>query len=150
MPGKTTSHVTGLIILLALATGSVLLAAEEDSEAYMIAQGRVTYKVYCANCHGAMGLGDGVLSEYLTVDPSDLTQIQANNGGVFPSDATQATIDGRVPVRGHGSKEMPVWGDAFQKTLQPTWKDASDEERATGKIREVVQFLKSIQEPNPN
>ncbi len=40
---------------------------------------------------------------------------------------------------------MPVWGDAFQKTLQPTWTDETDEERAERKIEEVVAYLESIQ-----
>ena len=49
-------------------------------------------------------------------------------------------------MKAHGGREMPIWGEAFQQTLQPTWKEVSDEERAQLKIVEVVYYLESIQE----
>jgi len=133
-------------VLITLATAPAAAQTGQSSEAFMIAQGRVTYRVYCANCHGDDALGDGNLAEYLTVEPTDLTLLKKKNRGVFPTDEVFASVDGRKQVRGHGLKEMPVWGDAFQKVLQPTWKDESNEQRATRKVHEVVAFLKSIQQ----
>jgi hypothetical protein len=40
---------------------------------------------------------------------------------------------------------MPVWGDAFQKSLQPSWTEETDDDRARRKIAEVVAFVQSIQ-----
>ena len=116
------------------------------SDTYLIAKGHVTYRVYCASCHGPEGRGDGNLAELLKVRPADLTRLSAENDGVFPRQRVHATIDGRQEIKGHGSRDMPIWGEAFQKTLRATWKDMTDEERAQLKIVEVVYFLESIQE----
>jgi mono/diheme cytochrome c family protein len=146
---QTASLITLCVIAslsLAVLTSDSARAADETADAvYLIAQGRVTYKVYCASCHGAKGEGDGTLAEYLTVEPTDLTRLAGQAGGAFPSERVRRAIDGRDQIRGHGNKEMPVWGDAFQRTLQPTWKEETDEERAERKILEVVSFLESIQ-----
>ena len=32
------------------------------------------------------------------------------NGGVFPFEHVYAAIDGRLGIRVHGTREMPVWG----------------------------------------
>jgi hypothetical protein len=53
-------------------------------------------------------------------------------------------IDGRKEVRGHGRREMPVWGDAFQ----PTEGDPLDPERvqtAEKRIDELVAYLRTLQ-----
>ena len=118
----------------------------EASDAYLTAKGRVTFRVYCANCHGAKGKGDGTLAEILKQRPTDLTQLSKNNDGVFPREEIHQVIDGRSNVQSHGAREMPIWGEAFQNVLQPTWKEISDEERAQLKIVEVVYYLESIQE----
>ena len=57
------------------------------------------------------------------------------------------TIDGREQVRGHGMREMPVWGDVFQTSVaDPLAADGSGEERARTKIHELVLYLETIQE----
>jgi mono/diheme cytochrome c family protein len=110
----------------------------------MMVKGRVTYRIYCTSCHGPTGRGDGNLAQYMNVPPANLTQLAANaEGGVFPTDQLHDIIDGRKPgVRGHGAKEMPVWGDVF-KALDTV---ADDEEMVSQKISELVVFLESIQE----
>ncbi len=120
-------------------------AASAEMDALKIAKGKVTFRIYCSNCHGDGGRGDGNLAELLSVPPANLTIIAARNGGRFPTMQVRALVDGRETVRGHGLKEMPVWGDAFQKSLQPTWTEETDEERAERKIEEVVAYLESIQ-----
>ncbi len=37
-----------------------------------------------------------------------------NNGGVFPFVRVYESIDGRVALRAHGSRDMPVWGDVYK------------------------------------
>jgi len=58
-----------LTLLLSVVVAVPAAEAEEDT-AFMIAKGRVTFRVYCINCHGAKGLGDGTLAELLTVKSS--------------------------------------------------------------------------------
>jgi hypothetical protein len=51
-------------------------------------------------------------------------------------------IDGRQPVRGHGSIEMPVWGDVFRTGNTPN--DAAIRDR----IVALVRYLEGIQARN--
>lgn len=102
--------------------------------------GRATYRVYCASCHGTSGQGDGSVAEHLRVAPSDLTRIAERNGGEFPTEQVHEIIDGRTLLRGHGSKDMPVWGDAFLMTA-----GNENEDAVRAKIRDVTSYLASIQ-----
>jgi len=54
------------------------------------------------------------MAAYLKPPPSDLTQLTKQNNGVFPFAEVVKTIDGRSEVKGHGSREMPVWGKVFR------------------------------------
>ncbi len=99
--------------------------------------GRATFEVYCASCHGKSATGDGQLAAMLTKRPADLTGIAMRNGGTFPTDQVARIIDGKRPVRGHGGGEMPVWGDAFAKSV--------DAQPPDEKIRRLVAYLESIQ-----
>ena len=116
-----------------------------ESPGFAVASGRVTFQRYCASCHGSKALGDGNVAQYLKVPPSDLTRLIAKHGE-FPEEMVYQYIDGREPVAGHGTREMPVWGEVFQSTLamQPT--SAEDGESRAGRlIYQLVEYLKSIQ-----
>ena len=132
-------------MLLVLSAAGPADSTTEDT-AFLVAKGRVTYRVYCINCHGAKAKGDGTLAELLTVQPTDLTLLTKDNNGTFPADRVMKSIDGREQIRGHGMKEMPVWGDVFQTTrAEPSGEDETAEERAHRKIRELVLYLDSVQ-----
>src|SRR5713101_3058816 len=73
--------------------------------------GKRVYVNRCAVCHGLSGKGDGPLATQLKTPVADLTQIQKNNGGVFPFDRLYGVIDGREAVAADGPREMPVWGN---------------------------------------
>jgi len=102
--------------------------------------GAPTFRTYCAPCHGADGKGEGPRADSLRYHPADLSQIAARNGGSFPFEKVVRIVDGRVPVKGHGAPDMPVWGDAFKNA------DARyDDKRVREKIREVVDYLRTLQ-----
>ena len=141
---------TVFALALAAIVTPLALAAPTDQATdttVKVFKGKVTFRIYCSNCHGEEGRGDGNLAEMLSVPPTDLTAISRDNNGVFPTDLIIKLVDGRETVKGHGLKEMPVWGDAFQRSLQPSWTEESDEARALRKVQEVVAFVESIQEP---
>lgn len=144
----------GVVVLLALAglpagagTAQEEAAQEEDSEALKAAKGRVTFRVYCSNCHGADAKGDGKLAPLLSVKPADLTRlVTPKDKGEFPAERVRQSIDGRAEVAGHGYREMPVWGDVFQ----PTDSEMSEPEKvdvAKRKIGELVAYLRTLQAP---
>ena len=112
---------------------------------YSAFNGSVTYRSYCSNCHGAGGRGDGFVAETLRERPSDLTRLAARNEGVFPADRVRAVIDGRTEVRSHGRREMPLWGDIF---LWPEEDSPERREHVKRKIGELVEYLRSIQQPD--
>ena len=146
-----------LALGLLLGAGAGPLAALQEAEepeghrGFMAAKGRVSYRVYCSNCHGPDARGNGNLAQYLTVKPSDLTRLTAENEGRFPEELLAEVIDGRRPVRGHGGKEMPIWGDVFQHSLSETTPagDETGEERARRKIKELVLYIETIQSGGP-
>ena len=75
--------------------------------------GEAEYRASCGACHGIDAKGNGPMAAYLKPTPSDLTRLAKKNNGVFPFAAVVQTIDGRSEVKGHGSREMPVWGNVF-------------------------------------
>lgn len=147
--GRTRRVPSGFAVALAvgvaLAGWSGLRALDaEEGVVYSAFNGKQTYKTFCVNCHGAAAKGDGYLVDSLKTRPTDLTVLAKQNGGVFPEDRVRASIDGTVEVKGHGMREMPVWGDVF---LWPEGESPERREHVTRKIGELVEFLRSIQEP---
>lgn len=105
-----------------------------------VVAGSEVFRLYCAVCHGTSGRGDGPLADSMRRRPANLTEIMKRNGGAFPADQIYRTIDGRQPVRGHGGPDMPVWGDAFQRSAE-----GLDEAGVRARIESLVRYLESIQ-----
>ena len=102
--------------------------------------GAEVFRTYCASCHGTSARGDGPLASSMTRKPANLTEIAKRNGGLYPQELVFKTIDGRQKVRGHGGPDMPVWGDAFEKS-----REAGDQERVKAVIQSLVDYIESIQ-----
>lgn len=102
----------------------------------------------CASCHGRDAKGAGFLTRlFRGINPGDLTQLAANNGGEFPSDRAFEVIDGRAEVAAHGERDMPVWGDRYWETAMSQYgPDEFNEQRAENRMRDLVVFLEAIQE----
>lgn len=93
-----------LALLAVMAVGSTReIAAEEP--------GAILYQRYCAACHGRTGRGDGPAASALTPPPTDLTRVEKREPELM------AIIDGRRPVRAHGTSAMPIWGTVFEQSL---------------------------------
>lgn len=134
--------------IVALAGGLLLAAlvvgrpARAEDESYSAFNGKQTYKTLCLNCHGVEGKGDGYLVSSLNVRPADLTTLARKNDGTFPAERVAASIDGRQQVKGHGLREMPVWGDVLVWTEEDT---AERQAQVKRKIGELVEYIRSIQ-----
>lgn len=102
-------------VLLSVLAGQLAWSLAGQSQAQAAGySGALLYKTYCASCHGARGHGDGTVASSMKVEVPDLTRISARQGGKFPTDQIRKIIDGRTTVPPHGTREMPVWGFAFQ------------------------------------
>jgi mono/diheme cytochrome c family protein len=102
--------------------------------------GAQLFRTHCATCHGTSAAGDGPLAEQLRRVPPDLTKFTARNGGVFPSERVHRIIDGR-DVPSHGTRQMPVWGDAFRES-----RDGLSDQAVKARIEAIVRYLQGIQQ----
>lgn len=126
-------------------------SASLRTEAY--AQGAVAgageFQAWCSRCHGVDGKGNGPIAKELETPPPDLTRLSAKNGGIFPVQQVQDSIDGRRMDAGHGTRQMPVWGNwfAFDVTAGGLLKTdrAKTQEEIQARVGRIAAYLKSIQ-----
>ncbi len=106
--------------------------------------GEIAFALYCVSCHGESGSGDGPVASALKTPPTDLTQLSAQYGGIFPAEEIYAYVDGRKDVEAHGTREMPVWGNI--------WSDVDGDEAqemaesyVDVRLRELVEYIRTLQ-----
>ncbi|HEX2932498.1 MAG TPA: cytochrome C [Candidatus Binatia bacterium] len=134
-----------LLAGLLLGIGAYLTSKNAPAqEMEVVAGGELEFQNYCAVCHGIDGHGNGIMGKFLVVPPADLTLLRKKNGGSFPFWQVYRTIDGREEVRGHGSREMPVWGDRFRS--QAGGNDTGSRAQAAGRLLGLVFYLQHIQQ----
>jgi hypothetical protein len=128
------------IVLLLLYTPAL---ADADLQ-----QAKVDFGHLCAPCHGRDGKGEGTQAARLDKKPSDLTVV-TQKYGEFPDQKVFETIAGLDMPDGHGTRDMPIWGDVFvteqvgkSTTIEQALK-ASDE--ASRRITALVHYVGSIQ-----
>jgi len=136
---KAVEIVLGLIFLLSLPSP---LATAQDME--VIAGGELEYQHACAICHGVEARGNGIMSKYLTVTPANLRRLTLTSGGNFPFWEVYRKIDGQFEIRGHGTRDMPIWGDRFRAQAGGDGKSAQTQ--AAGRILSLVVYQQHIQE----
>jgi mono/diheme cytochrome c family protein len=111
-------------------------------------QGKADFDKLCAPCHGVSGKGDGPQAAHLAKKPADLTVVTQKYGS-FPDQKVFETIAGLDMPDGHGTREMPIWGDVFVSegvggsTRVEDAMKASDE--ASRRIAGLVRYVESIQ-----
>lgn len=110
-------------------------------------EGQELYLDYCATCHGLDADGRGPMGPALVLQPTNLTRLQAENGGVFPLFRVVQRIDGRDPLVSHGSP-MPVFGDFFEEGRDIALRTHSGQNVMTSApVADLVAWLESIQQP---
>ncbi len=135
--------------VLACCTALVICATDVFAEEALI--GADEYAASCLSCHGVGGRGDGPMAEFLTVKPSDLTQISANNDGVFPLLEIFQVVDGRTTLGAHGVRhtegwEMPVWGARYREEAGDKFGPYGSEAAVRARILELVFYIQAIQQ----
>jgi len=100
--------------------------------------GKVLYGQYCAVCHGIDGKGSGPAAVALKQRPTDLTQLNHQNGGLFPEEHFMKMMNGELSTAAHGSANMPIWGSDFRKT-------ASNPNLAQDRIYSLMNYIEGMQ-----
>jgi mono/diheme cytochrome c family protein len=126
------------VMALALAAGGVMAQARTDL-------GKREYDGNCASCHGRAGKGDGPLVDLLRRSPPDLTSLTQRNGGVFPLQRVYESIEGAGV--GHGSRDMPVWGQDYSIKAAEYYVDVpyNAEAYVRTRIFALVEYLSRLQ-----
>jgi mono/diheme cytochrome c family protein len=128
-----------VIVLLILLLVATVAARAQDYSAY---SGEQLYSRFCASCHGDKGFGDGAVAASFSIMVPDLTRIAKRQGGVFPYERMRQIIDGRVPVRAHGTREMPVWGYEFEAQNPPK---ADSPHKTDELVRRLTDYVRTLQ-----
>jgi len=100
------------VLIVGLCLLPTLLALAQEPVAR---SGPALYRQYCASCHGSSGRGDGPVASSLRVEVPDLTRLAIRQGGFFDRDRVERIIDGRFVIGAHGSRTMPIWGEALSR-----------------------------------
>lgn len=105
------------------------------------------FRASCASCHGLTGKGDGEMADVLKVKPADLTVLAKNNGGEYPFLRVYGMIDGRgTEVKGHGTREMPIWGRRYLEEDKERYGPFGGEEVVQARILQIVYYIQTLQE----
>lgn len=100
--------------------GAALIAMPLFANSQGVEIGKAEFNNHCAVCHGANGTGNGPLAGMISTKVADLTMLRKSNNGVFPFNKVYEVIDGRNMVKGHGTRDMPVWGAVYNEQA-PEW-----------------------------
>lgn len=110
----------------------------KNSRAAQAMAGKIIFNEQCAPCHGSKEVAATV--DTLKTKPKDLTMITKSRGLIdFPLAEVARIIDGRLLVKAHGPREMPVWGEIYKA-------QGMNDEEIRGRKGELVAYLMSIQQ----
>ena len=130
--------------VLLLGMASAVLHAQESSGNAGVS-GEADYNMYCANCHGDDGKGNGPKAFGLGKPLPDLTTL-SKRYGTFPTDKLERLIDGRDPIAGHMDREMPVWGIWFKEEAAAELGGAEgDEGSVKRRVDNLIGYIETLQ-----
>ncbi len=132
---------TKAAVVVALAAGVTSAIAADYGDL-----GKLEYESSCILCHGKDLKGGPTTKFFLKAMPPDLTQLSSKNAGVFPYERVYGVIDGRQDVASHGTREMPIWGKAYQfKGSECNADPYASEANARGRISALVDYVHRMQ-----
>lgn len=134
-------------LAVALLLGAMVTGSGSVFSAEKIDLGRSEYRNNCFNCHGENGDGNGPYAQLLTKRAADLTVLTKNNQGVFPFARVYEVIDGRQIVKGHGERDMPIWGSVYRAKAGEYYGDMlyDPELFVRSRILAVIEYISRLQ-----
>lgn len=140
-----------LIVAAATMVGGLTFAQDQPTPtpvpsptAEQLAAGKADFIKHCAPCHSENGKGNGPEVKMIPgIKPADLTKIAMSNGGVFPFQSVEDTIDGRKAIPSHKRFDMPFWGVNFQQ--EGSEFTSASEAKAKARIDAIVFYIEELQ-----
>ena len=129
----------GRMVLMAL------LVMPGSSFAQDVTEGENLYLDYCATCHGLDADGQGPMAPAMSLQPTNLTLLEAGNNGTFPTERVVMRIDGREPLISHGSP-MPVFGDFFEGDDTAIKAETGQPIMTSQPVVDLVAYLRTLQQ----
>jgi len=131
------------IVFLSLVISWVSLAQDKANQPIPYTgsfSGVDMFKTWCASCHGADAKGNGPAAAALKKVPPNLTLLAKQSGGKFPTQRVRDYIDGtgKGSTPAHGSREMPIWGDALKQI-------DSSPDGITYRVVTLTTYIESLQ-----
>jgi mono/diheme cytochrome c family protein len=135
-----------ITILLALGLTTLSVASRAADS---IDLGKREYLNNCAVCHGLQGRGDGPYSGLVNTRMGDLSRLSSGNGGVFPVARIYGVLDGSRMSKGHGTTEMPIWGNMYKIKAAENYVDVPSYDPdafVRARILALIDYLARLQE----
>ncbi|MGQ7792447.1 c-type cytochrome [Faunimonas sp. B44] len=140
--------------ILFLAAGVLALAgltAATGALAQDAALGKTEFEANCAVCHGMTGQGDGPFAQFIKTEVPDLTGLAAAENGTFPAERVAEIVDGRAEVGGHGPRDMPIWGQEYNRQAveyyREVWRVQDPAAIVRSRVDALVAHLETLQKP---
>ena len=142
------THRMNIRLTIALGTAAWLACASAPAQPTRPDFGKREYEASCAACHGIQGRGDGPYKPYLTRSPSDLSTLAKSNRGVLPFNAIYEVVDGRRTPEGHGTRDMPIWGNVYRIAAAADYMEVPyDPERyVRTRILALIEYIDRLQQ----
>ncbi len=146
-------QVLRIILAISVYISATAISASQETQKENVEKvdiGKHEFELNCIICHGLQGRGDGPYAKMLTTQVPDLTTLSQRNGGTFPFQRIYDMIDGATMVSAHGTKQMPIWGQAYTLKAEEnyfTWRafpwDAHPFVRA--RILALTEYISRLQ-----
>ena len=118
-------------------------SAQSKTRANLTA-GKELFHQHCSTCHGSDGKGSGTMYDPNSADksrrvpPADLTVMSQQNAGKFPEDRVRDAIYNKKPIPGHGTPDMPAWGNVF-------YNQKSNQKSLDARVRDLTAYIETLQ-----
>jgi mono/diheme cytochrome c family protein len=135
----------GFVVCVNTSAGEIVIK-EQSLEWQDVAHlnGGVVFSNLCAACHGPGGQGDGRAAGALNRDVPNLTNLSAENDGVFPYARVKNAIIGKTRVAEHGAVDMPSWEEQFSN-VRPSGSALIRKAYAHERIHLLTEYIQSLQ-----
>ncbi len=130
---------------LAIAGVAAALAACAPNVMPEAPEGMRIFAENCAACHGADARGAGPETLGIGKVPPDLTQLAADNGGVFPTARVLSIIDGYA-MGTHPGRVMPEFGAELGGDLVPLVVNGVETPTPRA-LAALLRYLEAVQTP---